>query len=144
MRLVMAGGTRDVSAWLEAETPEETAALQGCAARGEWTNGRGTEAIGRLRTLAAQLGYPVADPNRPARPAPPCLVVVRRGERDLYERLIMIARDNVTVVSDRRQGERRTAARPAAGERRRQDRRKPPPPTWAHGFLVVHFEDAPP
>ena len=41
MRLVMAGGTRDVSAWLEAETPEETAALRGCAARGEWTNGRG-------------------------------------------------------------------------------------------------------
>jgi hypothetical protein len=145
MRLVMAGGTRNVSVWLEAETPEETAALQSCAARGEWANGRGTEAIGRLRALSERLGYPVRDPNRLVRPTPPCLVVVRRGERDLYERLTTIARDSVTVVWDRRQSERRKATdRSAAAERRRQDRRQPPPPTWTLGFLVVQFEDAPP
>jgi hypothetical protein len=144
MRLVMAGGTRNVSVWLEAETLEETAALQTCAARGEWTNGRGTEAIAKLRALAERLGYPVRDPNRLARPAPPCLVVVRHGERDLYERLTTIARDSVTVVWDRRKGERRKADRPAAADRRRQDRRQLPPPTWALGFLVVQFEDAPP
>ena len=145
MRLVMAGGTRNVWAWLEAETPEETGALQACVARGEWTNGRGAEAIARLRALAERLGYPVKDPNRQARPAPPCLVLVRRGERDLHERLTAIARDSVTVIWDRRQSQRRRTDRPTAAECRRQDRRQQPPPTWATlGFLVVQFEDAAP
>ena len=144
MRLVMAGGTRNVSAWLEAETPDETVALQTCAARGEWTNGRGAEAIARLRALSERLGYPVKDPNRLARPAPPCLVVVRRGERDLFERLTTIARDSVTVVWDRRQSERRKANRSTAAERRQQDRRQPPPPTWTQGFLVIQFQDVSP
>lgn len=144
MRLVMAGGTRDVSAWLEAETPEETAVLRTCAARGEWTNGRGPEAIARLRALSDRLGYPVAEPNRPAPPAPPCLVVVRRGERDLYERLVTIARASVTVVWDRRLADRRKTASTAAPDRRRQDRRQSPSSTWGQGFLVVQFETAPP
>ena len=145
MRLVMVGSTRNVWVWLEAETAEQTVALQACAARGEWTNGRGAEAIARLRALAERLGYPVNDPNRPVRPALPCLVVVRRGERDLYEQLAAIARDTVTVVWDRRQSQRRTSDRPAAAERRRQDRRQPPQPTWAAlGFLLAPFEDASP
>jgi hypothetical protein len=143
MRLVMAGDTQDVRVWLEAETPEETAALQTCAVRGEWTNGRGPEAIAKFRALAERLGYPVRNPNRQARPAPPCLVVVRRGERDLYEQLTAIARDTVTVVWDRRQSQRRTTDQPAAAERRRQDRRQPPPPAGALGFLVVPLEHAP-
>jgi hypothetical protein len=145
VRLVMAEGTRNVWAWLEGETPEETVALQACVASGEWTNGRGAEAIAKLRALAERLGYPVTNPNRQARPAPPCLVVVRRGEPDLYEGLAAIARDSVTVVWDRRQSQRRTTDRPTAAERRRQDRRQPPPPAWATlGFLVVQFEDASP
>ena len=145
MRLVMVGGTRNVWVWLEAETAEEMVALQACAARAEWTNGRGAEAIARLRALAERLGYPVRDPNHQVRPVPPCLVVVRRGEGALYERLTTIARDNVTVVWDRRQSQRRSADRPAAAERRRQDRRQSPPPTWATlGFLLVQFEDASP
>ena len=144
MRLVMAGGTRNISAWLEAETPDETAALRTCAARGEWTNGRGPEAVTRLRTLSERLGYPIKDPNRPTQPAPPCLVVVRQGERDLFEGLTAIARDTVTIVWDRRLTERRTASQPATAERRRQDRRQPPPSTWALGFLVLQFEDSPP
>jgi hypothetical protein len=143
MRLVISEGTQHLRVWLEAETPEETVALQTCAVRGEWTNGRGAEAIARLRALAERLGYPVLDPNRPVRQAPPCLVVVRRGERDLYERLAAIARDNVTVVWDRRQSERRKVDGPAGTERRRQDRRQPPSPTWGTlGFLVVQFTDA--
>ena len=143
MRLVIAGGTRNVSVWLEAETSEETVALQACAARGEWTNGRGAEMIPRLRTLAERLGHPVTDPNLPARPAPPCLVVVRRGERDLYEQLTLIARDTVRVVWDRRQSERRQADRPIPAERRRQDRRHPSSPSWDPlGFLVVLFTEA--
>ena len=140
---MIAGGTRNVSVWLEAETSEETVALQACAARGEWTNGRGAETIPRLRALAERLGHPVTDPNHPARPAPPCLVVVRRGDRDLYEQLTMIARDTVRVVWDRRQSERRRADRPTEAERRRQDRRQASSPTWdTLGSLVVQFTEA--
>jgi hypothetical protein len=145
VRLVMVGGTRNVWAWLEAETAEETVALQGCVARGQWTNGRGAEAIAKLRALAERLGYPVSDPNRPVRPALPCLVIVRHGERDLYEQLTAIARDTVIMVWDRRQSQRRTSDRPAAVERRRRDRRQPPRPTWATlGFLLVPFENPSP
>jgi hypothetical protein len=142
MRLVLAGSTPRIRVWLEAETPEERTALQTCAARGEWTNGRGVEAIARLRELAERLGYPVKDPNRPLRPAPPCLVIVRVGEQDLYEQLTSIARDNVTIVWDRRRGNRRTMDRPAGTERRQLERRQPPPPAWATGFLVVQFGES--
>jgi hypothetical protein len=143
MRLVMAGSTRNAWVWLEAESAEETAALQACAARGEWTNGRGAEAIQKLHALAERLGHPVKDPNPPVRSAPPCLVVVRPGARDLYDQLTAIARDNVTIVWDRRQSDRRTGDRPAQPERRRRERRQPPPSTWAAGFLVVRFGEAP-
>jgi hypothetical protein len=143
MRLVMVGGTRQVRVWLEAETPEEGAALQACAARGEWTNGRGSEAVQRLHALSARLGYPIK-PSRPLRSASPCLVVVRQGDRDLYDSLTAIARDSVAVVWDRRTRERRTADRATANDRRRQDRRQPPSPSWtSRGFLVVPIEDLP-
>ena len=67
MRLVMAGGPRQMRVWLEAETPEETAALQACATRGEWTNGRGGEAArGSTRSL---LGWVTLSRPRLARHA---------------------------------------------------------------------------
>jgi hypothetical protein len=34
-------------------------ALEVCAARGEWTNGHGADAIVRLQALATRLGFPV-------------------------------------------------------------------------------------
>jgi hypothetical protein len=140
----MAGGTRQVRVWLEAETPEEAEALQTCAARGEWTNGRGLEAVQRLHALSARLGYPVQPPTRPPRPGAPCLVVVRRGERDIYDSLLGIVRDSVGVVWDRRTSERRTTDLSPPTDRRRQDRRQPPPATWTSGgFLVVPIEDPP-
>jgi hypothetical protein len=133
LRLVMAGGTRSIWAWLEPQAPEEVVALQACAAQGDWTNGWGAEAIARLRAHAERLGYP-GGPSRPVSPVPPGLVVVRRGERDLFEALRAIARTDVTVVWDRRQGQRRANPRSAAGARRRQ----PTPETWGtQGFLVV-------
>jgi hypothetical protein len=139
----MVGDPPSIRVWLEAETREETLALQGCAARGEWTNGRGVDAIARLRALAEQLGHPIKGPNRPLQSAPPCLVVVRSGEHHLYEQLAAIARDNVTIVWDRRRNERRAADRPTATERRRHERRRTPPPTWPAGFLVVQFHELP-
>jgi hypothetical protein len=140
----MAGGTRQVRVWLEAETSEEAVALQACAARGEWTNGRGAEAVQRLHALSARLGYPIKAPSRPPRPVSPCLVVVRHGDRDLYESLIAIARDSVVVIWDRRTSQRRTADRLTTNDRRRQDRRQPPPAAWtSRGFLVVPIEDTP-
>ena len=144
MRLVMAGGTRQMRVWLEAETPEETVALQACAARGEWTNGRGAEAVPTLHALSARLGYPIKAPSRPPGVGSPCLVVVRQGDRDLYECLLSIVRDSVAVIRDRRTQQRRTTDRLTVNDRRRQDRRQPTPATWtSRGFLVVPIEDTP-
>ena len=134
----------DACVWLEAETPEETAALQACAARGEWTNGRGAEAVQRLHALSARLGYPIKAPSRPPRAGSACLVVVRPGDRELYEGLLAIVRDSVAVIRDRRTQQRRTTDRLTVNDRRRQDRRQPPPATWtSRGFLVVPIEDTP-
>jgi hypothetical protein len=57
MRLVTAG-TRREWVWLEPETPAEATATRNCFAQGEWTNGRGSDAIPRLRALSARLGVP--------------------------------------------------------------------------------------
>jgi hypothetical protein len=136
MRLVIIGLVPNVWVHLEAETPEEMSALEACAARGEWTNGRGEEAVTPLSALAARLGYPLGVPERRVAP---WLIVVRRGERPLYERLAGMAREDGTVIWDRRQQERRTTARAASVERRRTDRRRRPPETWGPlGFLMVH------
>ncbi len=117
MRLVSAGNW----VWLEPETPAEATALQVCVAQGEWTNGRGTEAIPRLQALSARLGHPVPDPSGTV---PACLVIVRRGEDDLFARMTAIVREGVPVIWDRRHGERRTADRAVTSDRRRQDRRQ--------------------
>jgi hypothetical protein len=134
----MAGGTRNVWAWLEPQAPDELAALQACAARGEWTNGRGGEAIARLRTLAERLGYPVVDPNPPVSPRPVGLVVVRRDQSALFGALMAIARPDVSVVWDRRERDRRASVQAVPEERRGPDRRQLTSPTWeTHGFLVA-------
>ena len=146
VRLVVTRGSRNVWARLEPETTEEILALEACAARGEWTNGRGTSGIATLRALAARLGYPVEAPvRRGAASPPPRLVVVRQGNLQLHERLTAIARRGITVIWDRRQAERRATERPAAVDRRRKTRRRPTPETWsALGFLVVQAGDASP
>jgi hypothetical protein len=136
MRLVTVEGTANTWAWLEAETHAEAQALSACAARGEWTNGRGSDAMARLCTLADRLGYPVRDPHYPI-PTGSNVVVVRRGARDLFTRLTAIARPG-TVVWDRRVTERRTADRPGAVNRRRHDRRQATPRTWVtQDYLVA-------
>jgi hypothetical protein len=133
MRLVTAG-TRREWVWLEPETPAEATALQDCVAHGEWTNGRGTDAIPKLRALSARLGYPVPDPPGSV---PPYLVIVRRGEDDLFARMAAIVRDGVPVIWDRRHGERRTTDRAVASDRRRQDRRQQTSETSAVPALSV-------
>jgi hypothetical protein len=120
MRLVTAG-TRREWVWLEPETPAEATALQACAAQGEWANGRGSDAVQRLRALSARLGYPIVEPPHSI---PPCLVVVPRGEDKLFARVTAIVRDGVPVIWDRRHSERRMAGTPVATERRLRDRRR--------------------
>ena len=56
MRLVITAGPPDIWVGLEPETGEEAMALEACAARGEWTNGHGADAIVRLQALATRLG----------------------------------------------------------------------------------------
>ena len=140
MRLVTAG-TRREWVWLEPETPAEATALRDCVAQGEFANGRGSEAIPRLRALSARLGYPVPDPTRSV---PACLVIVRRGEDDLFARMTAIVRDGVPVIWDRRHGERRATDRPVTPDRRRQDRRQRTSETSGAGsVLVVPLESVP-
>jgi hypothetical protein len=57
MRLVITAEPPDIWVGLEPETGEEAMALEACAARGEWTNGRGADAIMRLHALATRLGF---------------------------------------------------------------------------------------
>jgi hypothetical protein len=120
MRLVTAG-TRREWVWLEPGTPAEATALQDCIARGEFANGRGNDAIPKLRALSARLGYPIPDPTGSL---PSYLVVVRRGEDDLFARISAIVKDGVPVIWDRRHAERRTADQAVVSDRRRLDRRQ--------------------
>jgi hypothetical protein len=48
MRLVITAGPPDIWFGLEPETGEIAMASEECAARGEWTNGHGADAIVRL------------------------------------------------------------------------------------------------
>jgi hypothetical protein len=67
--------------------------------------------------------------------SPKYLVIVRRGEDALYAQW---QEAGITVIWDRRYGERRKTAPRAFGFRRRADRRCAPPDTWvAMGFLVL-------
>jgi hypothetical protein len=144
VRLVIAKWLRGLWVRLEPETPEQTEALEACAARGEWTNGRGVEAIVTLRALADRLGYPVGAPvrQRIPSPPPPRMVVVQRGDPALYEQLRTFTWEGAPVIWDRRQGERRTVSLPTEVDRRRRDRRRPPPETWATlRFILVRAPD---
>jgi hypothetical protein len=64
----------------------------------------------------------------PAPPATRLLAIVGAGERGLCEwlRQAFASQPHVTVIYDRRQGERRRAASPPATDRRRGDRRARP------------------
>ena len=61
----------------------------------------------------------------PTQPAVRSLLIVARDQGDLYDCLQHAYGDSetLTVLVDRRQGERRRSAAPVAGERRRTDRR---------------------
>jgi hypothetical protein len=134
---------QDVWVWLDPDTAEEMSALEECAAQGEWTTGRGREAIPRLQALATRLGHPVGAPEREATsPARPRLVVVQRQEHELYRRLVAMRWAGVRVIMDRRRAERRTTNRPPAADQRRQPRRRSPPTSRdALRFFVVPPKD---
>ena len=139
MRLIVSVGPWSVWSRLEPERVEERMVLEACTARGERTSGGGVAAITTLRALAARLGQPIEalDPRVTASSSPR-LVVVERGEPTLYASLTGMAREGITVIWDRRHGERRITTQAPAVDQRRRDRRRPPPDTWSGlGFLVV-------
>ena len=142
MRLIVATTPQDLWAWLDPYTVEEMSALERCAAAGEWTNGRGQEAIPRLQALAARLGHPVGAPERqPTASSPSRLIVVQQRELALYRRLVAMRWAGVRVIMDRRRGERRTTEQPSSPDRRRRSRRRSPPSSWnAVSFLVAPTE----
>ncbi len=74
----------------------------------------------------------------PARAARP-LLIVARDQQDLYHILQRAYRDTdeLVVLRDRRQGERRRGSHPVAEERRHGDRRCAPP--LAHELGSQHF-----
>ena len=65
---------------------------------------------------------------RPLRRVERSLLIVARDQRDLYDCLQHAYADSetITVLVDRRQGERRRRVQPVAGERRYGDRRSLP------------------
>ena len=65
---------------------------------------------------------------RPLRRAERGLLIVARDQGDLYDCLRHAYGDGeaITVLLDRRQGERRRRVQPVAGERRHHERRSPP------------------
>lgn len=69
------------------------------------------------------------------------LVIVKRDEEPLYTYLQQHFQEpEVTVLVDRRHGERRRTSDSAAEERRRTDRRQMPndaDPLWKYGFRVA-------
>jgi len=143
MRLIATGPAENQWARLEPDTAEEARALECSAKAGEWTVGRGSEAGAGLQALAERLGYPVlATEHREApTPPPPRLVVVRRGQVELSERLRELTRLGVPVIWDRRDRERRTGP-PVPTDRRQRNRRSTPEMWGSLGFLVIR--DPPP
>ena len=135
MRLSIARTADDVWVQLEPETTDEIAAVDRSVAQGDWTIGRGEEAITQLRALARRLGYPVqVTVDTPAVPAPRFLVV-QRGSPVLAERLRELSPPGIAVFFDRRMGDRRAGNRAVPADRRQQDRRRRPPETWG----TLHF-----
>ena len=98
----------------------------------------------RLESVKRALGTgeaPAGDTGRPAVSPLPRLVVVRRGEAELFRALEvhLEASGLVHLMWDRRVGQRRTARQPPSAERRKADRRSPLPMLWeTHGFLLAH------
>jgi hypothetical protein len=139
VRLFITGPAENQWARLEPDTAEEACALEASAQAGEWTAGRGPEAGAELLALAERLGYPVvATEHREApTPPPPRLVVVRRGQVELSERLRELTRLGVPVIWDHRERERRGAGPPVATDRRQRDRRSTPQSWGSLGFLVI-------
>lgn len=78
--------------------------------------------------------------------SPQYLVVVREGERELFERLLASTAgplNGVRVVWDRRRRDRRVIIQDVEGERRRHERRAPPDPAWeTRSFIVVRTDRA--
>jgi hypothetical protein len=74
------------------------------------------------------------------------LVVVKRTEPALFDYLRQHFQEpEVTVLVDRRQGERRQAPEAAALDRRRQERRagvSDADPLWTYGFRVAVAQEA--
>jgi len=74
------------------------------------------------------------------------LVVVRRDEPGLFRYLQQHFQEpEVSVMMDRRYGERRRQEGSAGEDRRRKDRRVSPPdddPLWKYGFRVTAAQDA--
>jgi hypothetical protein len=135
VRLSIARTAGDVWVQLEPETTDEIEALERSVAHGDWTIGRGGEAIAELCALARRLGYPVQTTVDTPAVAAPRLVVVQRGRDVLAQQLRAITPPGVPVISDRRTGDRRTADRPVPDDRRQVDRRQRPPDTWG----TLHF-----
>jgi len=82
-------------------------------------------------------------PLQPARP----LLIVARDQGELYRVLQRAYRetDEIIVLRDRRQGERRRASESVAGERRHGDRRRAPslaPELSSQRFALVYPPDA--
>jgi hypothetical protein len=135
MRLIIntAAGTR--WAYLEPATADEVTALERCVAEGEWSIGRGNDAIRRPRRMAARLGYPATEVYEPTRVRQ---VVVQRGHPSLVAILRALTPPSVPVIVDRRMRDRRVVSVAAPDDRRRRDRRQSPSATWrALRFLVA-------
>ena len=145
MRLIANSTPQDIWVWLDPQTVDEMSALEQCAAQGEWTNGRGLEAIPRLQALAMRLGHPVGAPERQvSAPVPSRLIVVQQREHALFRRLVAMRWAGVQVILDRRRSERRTTDRPSMPDRRRRPRRGMPPTSWdTLRFLVVPTQEQP-
>jgi hypothetical protein len=88
--------------------------------------GRGSATLGRVR-LPADLH------------ARPYLAVVRRGDSEVFRRLVAQFQHHpeVTVIWDRRQGDRRAAPADVALERRRADRRVTPAADWTAARFIL-------
>jgi hypothetical protein len=67
------------------------------------------------------------------------LAVVRRDQPDVFERVRkMIDGEDVSLLWDRRQAERRATWVPVSPDRRRGDRRRSPESTWVMlGFVIT-------
>jgi hypothetical protein len=70
---------------------------------------------------------------------PTYLAIVQRDRPDVIESLRRMQAGDIRLLTDRRQGDRRTGSgRRAASERRRANRRGPLAATWeTQGFIIV-------